>query len=57
MKKLVFAVLVTMSLSIVSCGENKSTEVTKTDSTDTTLVDTTKISSDTTLVDSTQTVK
>lgn len=57
MKKVIFASLVTMSLTIVSCGENKTTETTATDSATTTVVDSTKNVGDTTLVDSTKTVK
>jgi hypothetical protein len=57
MKNLIFASLVTMSLAIVSCGGNTTTESTTIDSTDTTMVDSTCVSADSCMVDSTAVVK
>jgi hypothetical protein len=57
MKNLFFASLVTLSLAIVSCGQEAATESTTIDSTDTTMVDSTCVSTDSTLVDSSMIVK
>jgi len=46
-----------MSLAIVSCGGNTTTESTTIDSTDTTMVDSTCVSADSCMVDSTAVVK